>query len=202
MTLRRSTALAAAGSRTGKLASFTRQPHQAAIPTAGPHHLPPPRELLDADEDGLRLVILFSIVLLQLGAVDTLQQQLPRVKDGPDKAPRTCSHGGNLVINERHTPSPPHGYIRVVRPKTKPDTGGPSSRKPKKEPAWSVSRDREDFPGLKVAEQNSFNYVVPTDLDFALAWSKAEHEWEEAERAARRSGSRRPRRRHCPRWQR
>ena len=40
----------------------------------------------------------------------------------------------------------------------------------------------EDFPIQKMVEQMSYYDIVPTDMEFAYAWSKAEHELEEIAR--------------------
>jgi hypothetical protein len=51
--------------------------------------------------------------------------------------------------------------------------------------AYQASDDPEEFPGQRAAERASFNEVQPGTLEFALAWSRQDAKWAEAERACR-----------------
>ncbi|KAE8814043.1 Cysteine-rich receptor-like protein kinase 10 [Hordeum vulgare] len=85
---------------------------------------------------------------------------LATVKAKPQEtSERRRSRGGNLVINEgRRQPSPPHGHLRLVRPKKEPVT-------------------------LMVVKQE--HAEMAADLDSGLKWSRDDYVREEMERERR-----------------
>jgi hypothetical protein len=102
----------------------------------------------------------------------------------------------DLILNsDRHVPSPPHGHLSLVTPKTEPGTDGASSKK-KKAPAielvaprdyvrttikMEAPDDLEEFPDEKLALAASLDDVPPVDMEFALAWLGEQHVKEEVE---------------------